>query len=141
MTREDTVTLATFSSMMHEADKHDMPRKNQNERRNKTSPMTRAVARLVKVSHITSGLLKYFPARQTMCTRLLNQYTRVADIIQSSDSRGSQSDFIHSCRTRDAYGVREGALRKKIYAYVYVFRKAPSRTWRVREGALRKIYT
>ena len=37
------------------------------------------------------------------------------------------------------YGVREGALRK-IYAYVYIFRKAPSRTWRVREGALRKIY-
>ena len=35
--------------------------------------------------------------------------------------------------------VREGALRK-IYAYVYIFRKAPSRTWRVREGALRKIY-
>ena len=33
--------------------------------------------------------------------------------------------------------VREGALRK-IYAYVYIFRKAPSRTWRVREGALRK---
>ena len=32
--------------------------------------------------------------------------------------------------------VREGALRK-IYAYVYIFRKAPSRTWRVREGALR----
>ena len=35
--------------------------------------------------------------------------------------------------------VREGALRK-MYAYVYIFRKAPSRTWRVREGALRKIY-
>ena len=35
--------------------------------------------------------------------------------------------------------VRESALRK-IYAYVYIFRKAPSRTWRVREGALRKIY-
>ena len=32
--------------------------------------------------------------------------------------------------------VREGALQK-IYAYVYIFRKAPSRTWRVREGALR----
>ena len=31
-------------------------------------------------------------------------------------------------------------LTKKIYAYVYIFRKAPSRTWRVREGALRKIY-
>ena len=28
-------------------------------------------------------------------------------------------------------------LTKKIYAYVYIFRKAPSRTWRVREGALR----
>ena len=26
----------------------------------------------------------------------------------------------------------------KIYAYVYIFRKAPSRTWRVREGALKK---
>ena len=36
------------------------------------------------------------------------------------------------------YGVREGALRRKIYAYVYIFRKAPSRTWRVREGALQK---
>ena len=31
-------------------------------------------------------------------------------------------------------------LTKKIYAYVYIFRKAPSRTWRVREGALRTIY-
>ena len=29
-------------------------------------------------------------------------------------------------------------LTKKIYAYVYIFRKAPSRTWRVREGALQK---
>ena len=38
------------------------------------------------------------------------------------------------------YGVREGALRRKyMLTYIY-FRKAPSRTWRVREGALRKIY-
>ena len=33
-------------------------------------------------------------------------------------------------------GVREGALRRK-YIRTYIFRKAPSRTWRVREGALR----
>ena len=33
-------------------------------------------------------------------------------------------------------GVREGALRIK-YIRTYIFRKAPSRTWRVREGALR----
>ena len=33
-------------------------------------------------------------------------------------------------------GVREGALRIK-YIRIYIFRKAPSRIWRVREGALR----
>ena len=40
--------------------------------------MTRAVARLVMVSHITSRLLKYFPASQTTRTRLFNQCTRVS---------------------------------------------------------------
>ena len=34
-------------------------------------------------------------------------------------------------------GVREGALRRKYIRRTYICRKAPSRTWRVREGALR----
>ena len=73
--------------------------------------MTRADARLVMVSHITNRLLKYFTANQTTRTRLLNHYTRVAAIIQSSDSSGSQFDFMRSRRTRyareaTAHGVR-----------------------------------
>ena len=35
------------------------------------------------------------------------------------------------------YGVREGALRRKYMERIYLRKKAPSRTWRVREGALR----
>ena len=46
--------------------------------------------------------------------------------------------FVRPLLEHGVYEI-EGALRK-IYAYVYIFRKAPSRTWRVREGALRKIY-
>ena len=137
MTRDDTVALATSSSMMHYADRLSMPR-NQTERMetqvtllytkypivaralglaglcrvrraskgilhtSNTSPMTPTVARLIKVSHITNRLLKYFPTSQTTRTRLFNQCTRVAAIIQSSDLRGGQSNFIHSRRTRDA---------------------------------------
>ena len=63
--------------------------------------MTRTVARLVMVSHITSRLLKYFRTSQMTRTRLFNQCTRVAAIIQSSDLRGDQSNSIHSRRTRD----------------------------------------
>ena len=38
-------------------------------------------------------------------------------------------------------GVREGALRRK-YIRTYIFRKAPSRTWRcTRRGLTKKIYT
>ena len=37
----------------------------------------------------------------------------------------------------DRYGVREGALRRKYMERIYLRKKAPSRTWRVREGALR----
>ena len=62
--------------------------------------MTRTVARLVMVSHITSRLLKYFRTSQTTRTRLFNQCTRVAAIIQSSDLRDGQSNFIHSRRTK-----------------------------------------
>ena len=36
----------------------------------------------------------------------------------------------------DVRCTRRG-LTKKIYTFSYIFRKAPSRTWRVREGALR----
>ena len=64
--------------------------------------MTRTVARMVMVSHITSILMKYFTASQTTRTRLFNQCRRVAAIIQSSDLSGDQSNFIHSRRTRDA---------------------------------------
>ena len=52
--------------------------------------------------------------------------------------RRASKGILHTTPSR-TWRVREGALRK-IYAYVYIFRKAPSRTWRVREGALRKIY-
>ena len=63
-----------------------------------------AVRARAKVSciKITSRLLKYFPASQTSRTRLFSQCARVAAIIHSSDLRGSQSNFIHSRRTRDA---------------------------------------
>ena len=70
-------------------------------------PMTRAVARLVMMFHITSRLLEYFSVSQMTRTRLFNQCTRVAAIIQSSDSRGSQFNFIYSRRTRDACEAAE----------------------------------
>ena len=110
MTRDDTVTLATFSSMMHEADKlSNYPcrkRYRTSGDASNTSPMTRTVSRLVIMSHITRRLMEYFQASQTTRTRPFDQCTRsTAAIIQSRDSRGSQSDFIHSRpsrRTRDA---------------------------------------
>ena len=115
MTRDDTVTLATFSSMMHEADKlsnypsHERYRTSGDA--SNSSPMTRTVSRLVIMSHITRRLMEYFQASQTTRTRPFDQCTHVAAIIQSRDLRGSQSDFIHSRRTRDACEAAELVTR------------------------------
>ena len=67
MTRDnDPVSLATSRPIIHEADRLVVPHDNHIEWQHK-SMMTRAVARLVMVSHITSRLLKYFTASQTTC--------------------------------------------------------------------------